>query len=124
MEMAIQMTSDQGYCGSLQSARELEAYALNKAATFLEDVQGHWYEDGSRIYLAEVLRYNHRLWNLFEVDAAESCGRLPDEIRQNILSLSNFIGRRTQDLMESPAPEKLNILIKINRTLAEGLQAN
>jgi flagellar protein FlaF len=105
------------------TGRELEASVLNKAATFLEEVQGQWQGDPSHGQLDEALRYNQRLWSLFQAEMVEGEDRLPVEVRQNILSLSAFVDKRTFEIMAYPAPEKLDILIKINRNLAEGLQA-
>jgi flagellar protein FlaF len=49
---------------------------------------------------------------------------LPEEIRQNILSLSVFVDRRIFEVMAYPAPEKLDILISINRNIAAGLRGD
>lgn len=104
------------------TGRELEASVLNKAATILEEVQGKWQGDESHGQLDDALRYNQRLWSLFHAEMVEGEDRLPVEVRQNILSLSAFVDKRTFEIMAYPAPEKLDILIKINRNLAEGLQ--
>ncbi len=48
----------------------------------------------------------------------------PIEIRQNILSLANFIDKTSVDIISDPQPEKVGILININRELAAGLFAS
>jgi flagellar biosynthesis activator protein FlaF len=122
MEMAMQIAAETMKIDDVQARRDLEAAVLNKAAEFLLDVQSHWHEEENNDYLTEVLKYNQRLWNLFLDEVVDDGDRLPDQVRQNILSLSIFIGERTVEVLKSPAPEKLDILIKINRGLAEGLQ--
>lgn len=120
--MTLQMIEtpqqDQGLVG-----RELEASVLNKAAAILEEVQGNWLESGSHAELDEALKYNQYLWRLFQSEMVESEDRLPVDIRQNILTLSAFVDKRTFEVMAYPAPEKLDILIRINRNLADGLQS-
>ncbi len=105
------------------SGRELEASVLTKAAEILEDAKGNWHNDDSHAYLDEALKYNQRLWTLFQAEMVEDESRIPAGIRQNILSLSTFVDQRTFEVMAYPAPEKLDILIQINRNLAEGLLA-
>jgi flagellar protein FlaF len=45
----------------------------------------------------------------------------PIEIKKNIINLASFIFKRTMDIMATPTPEKLNILISINMNIAHGL---
>jgi flagellar protein FlaF len=106
------------------AGRELEASVLNKAATLLEDVVGHWDEDGGHELLDTALKYNQSLWSVFQAELLDDGSHLPQELRENILSLSTFVDRRTFEVMAYPAPDKLSILIKINRSLAEGLMAH
>jgi flagellar protein FlaF len=49
---------------------------------------------------------------------------LPLEIKQNLLALSVFVDRRIFEVMAYPAPEKLDILININRNIAAGLRGD
>jgi flagellar protein FlaF len=106
------------------AGRELEAAVLNKAATLLEDVVGHWNEDEDHALLDNALRYNQTLWSVFQAELLDEANPLPPELRQNILSLSTFVDRRTFEVMAYPEPAKLDILIKINRSLADGLLAH
>ncbi len=106
------------------AGRELEAAVLNKAATLLEDVVGHWSEDGDHELLDNALKYNQTLWSVFQAELMDDANPLPSELRQNILSLSTFVDRRTFEVMAYPEPAKLDILIKINRSLADGLMAH
>lgn len=120
--LAMQMMTqeiDQG-TGEL-AGRELEAAVLNKAASLLEEAVGKWQEDTDHALLDSALKYNQALWSVFQAELLEDKGRLPEQLRENILSLSAFVDRRTFEVMAYPEPSKLEILININRGLAEGL---
>lgn len=106
---------------SVLTGRELEAAVLNKAATLLEEVVGKWQEDTDHALLDGALKYNQALWSVFQAELLEDTTQLPESLRANILSLSAFVDRRTFEVMAYPEPTKLEILININRGLAEGL---
>lgn len=124
--MGMQMVAQQMDVPMLDdlAGRELEAAVLNKAATLLEDVVGHWTEDADHELLDNALKYNQTLWSVFQAELMDEANPLPSELRQNILSLSTFVDRRTFEVMAYPEPAKLDILIKINRSLADGLMAH
>lgn len=103
------------------SARDTEAQALLEAARRLDAAAGS--EDNRDAYRA-ALRLNWRLWTIIQADISSEGSPLPDEIRQNILSLSVFIDRHTVKALAEPDRGKLNILIDINRNIAAGLMAN
>lgn len=107
---------------STLSGRELEASVLNKAALRLQDVQQHWSAPDHESMLDEALKYNQRVWSFFQSEVSQPDNPLPPEIKQNILALSVFVDRRIFEVMAYPAPEKLDILININRNLAAGLR--
>lgn len=124
--MGMQMVAQEMDVAMLDelAGRELEAAVLNKAATLLEDVVGHWTEDAGHELLDNALKYNQTLWSVFQAELMDGDNPLPPELRQNILSLSTFVDRRTFEVMAYPEPTKLDILIKINRSLADGLMAH
>lgn len=102
--------------------RELEAMVLSKAAVILQSVCNEW-DAGDRLErLDEALRYNQRLWTFLQVELAKDDNPLPLSIRQNLLTLSKFIDKRTFEIMASPAREKLDILVNINQNIAAGLR--
>lgn len=102
--------------------RELEASILTRSAARLSAVQNNWDAPNRDELLDEALRYNQRLWTLFQADLLEAGNALPVEIKRNLLSLSAFIDKRTFDVMSYPAQDKLDILININRNIAAGLR--
>jgi flagellar protein FlaF len=71
-----------------------------------------------------ALRLNWRLWTIIQADVSAEDSPLPEEIRQNILSLSVFIDRQTVKALADPDASKLRVLIDINRNIAAGLMAN
>lgn len=106
------------------SGRETEARVLTQAALKLIDCQKNWNAPDRNARLDEALRYNQRLWSIFQVELAKADNPLPANIKTNILLLSRFIDRRIFETMAFPSPEKLDIIIKINKNLAAGLRGN
>ena len=103
-----------------QSPRELEAAILMKAATRLQAIRDDW--DGRRPELVEALTYNRKLWTILVSSATEESNPLPVPIKQNLANLGIFIFNHTLAVMTQPAPERLGILITINREIAAGLR--
>lgn len=99
------------------NARNTEAQALLETARRLDAALGGDDRDAYRA----ALRLNWRLWTIIQADVASEESELPDEIRQNILSLSVFIDRHTVNALAEPAGRKLRVLIDINRNIAAGL---
>ena len=103
-----------------QSPRELEAAILLKAATRLQAIRDDW--DGRRRELFDALTYNRKLWTILVSSATEETNPLPVPIKQNLANLGIFIFNHTLAVMTKPAPERLGILITINREVAAGLR--
>ena len=61
---------------------------------------------------------------LAQMRYAQAESQLPQEVRQNIASLGVFVLSQTAELQIAPAPEKLDVLIRINRELAAGLRGS
>lgn len=101
--------------------RELEASLLVKAAVMLQTARDD--DSGSRSSLDLALDFNRRLWTVFASAVADPESPLPREIRNNIASLSVFIFDRTMEAISRPAPDKLSVLIAINREIAAGLRS-
>ncbi len=104
-----------------QNGRELESSLLSKAAILLQLCQDQWEQEGHAARLDDALRFNQRLWTFFQAELLEEGNPLPAPLRQDLLSLSSFVDKRTFDVMAYPAKDKLNVLININRQIAEGL---
>lgn len=103
------------------AGRDLEAHVLFKAMAKLQECQNAWDEPGLTIRLDEALRYNQRLWTFFQAELTEEGNSLPVSIKQDLLNLAKFIDKHTFGVMAAPEKAKLDVLININRNIAEGL---
>ncbi len=98
--------------------RATEAWALTETARRMSEAQ----REGAPIeQLLGAVRLNWRLWTIFQAEISDDSCPLATEIRENMLSLSNFVDKTCVDIISDPTPKKLDILISINRNLAAGL---
>jgi flagellar protein FlaF len=104
-----------------QSPRELEATILMKAATRLQMISDDW--DNKRHELDEALTYNRKLWTILVSSVTSEENPLPATIKTNIVNLGMFIFQHTLNLMVEPEPQRIGVLVNINRELAIGLRA-
>lgn len=109
---------------TIRSEREIDAYALTQSALKLRECQRNWTsmtgrERIDRLFAA--LNINSKLWSIFQAEISRDGNPLSKKVREDILSLSLFVDKRTKEIMCSPEPEKLTILIDINQNLAAGL---
>lgn len=103
------------------SPRELEATLLLRAAMRLQMVKDD-FEARKDKELDEALTFNRKLWAVFVNSmTAEDCP-WPAPIRSNMINLANFVFNRTIDLIVGATPQKLDVLININRNIAAGLR--
>ena len=104
--------------------RELEARALLKAAKAMVDLQEGWASEPSKDVIEEILNYNRQIWMMFYDAAIENDGgNRPNDLRSNIVNLSNFVFKREIEIMSEPQKGKFDILIHINKEIAAGLMA-
>lgn len=104
------------------SGRDVEAEVLTKAALKLKECQDNWVASGQGAKLEAALKYNQRVWTIFQAELAKPENSLPNTLKVDLLRLSAFIDKRTFETMAYPAPEKLAILININHNIAAGLR--
>lgn len=95
-----------------------ESWALTTAARKMleakerpDDIEG----------LTHAVRINWRLWTIFQAELIDQTSPMPAEIRGNLLSLAAFIDKQSTYILGDPKPEKLDVLININRQIAAGL---
>ncbi len=99
--------------------RNTEGWALLESARRLQDAQ----RNGAAESVLAAVRLNWRLWTIFQASLVDpECG-VPKELRGNMLSLANFIDRRSAEVIGDPLPEKLSALININLQIGGGLLA-
>jgi flagellar protein FlaF len=103
-----------------QSPRELEAHILLKAATRFQAIRDDW--DGRSKDLDEALTYNRKLWTVLVSSVTRPENPLPVAVKQNVVNLGLFVFNRTLSLMSDASPDRLVVLININRELAAGLR--
>ena len=106
------------------SGREIEAAVLTKAALKLKECQTNWDAEDRDEKLEEALKFNQRIWSIFQTEIAKEDNPLPAQLKRDLLSLSAFIDRRILDTMAYPSPEKLTIVIEINNNIAAGLRGS
>ena len=104
------------------SGREIEAAVLTKAARKLKACQDRWDTADRDEILDDALKFNQRIWSIFQSELSAEDNPLPKKLRLEILRLSVFIDKRIFETMAEPSPDKLNIIIDINNNLASGLR--
>ena len=106
---------------SNMSGREIEAAALTRCALMLSECRDNWDAPDREEKLNGVLRINQSVWSIFQGELTQKENLLPKKLKEDLLSLSIFIDKRTIQIMALQEPEKLNILIDINLNIAAGL---
>ena len=106
------------------SGRETEARVLTEAALKLKKCQERWDHPDNDIELDQALRYNQKIWSLFQAELEREDNPLPGKLKIDILRLAAFIDKRIFEVMAFPSPEKLNIIININQNIAAGLRGS
>ena len=104
------------------SGPEVEAAVLTKAATKLKHCQDNWHADGRETELNDALKFNQRMWSIFQGELEREDNPLQGGLRRDVLRLSAFVDRRILEIMAYPEPEKLSAIISINRNIAAGLR--
>lgn len=100
------------------SPRETEGRALLEAARRLDSSRQ---EPFDKSLMLETVRLNWRLWTIFQSEASSPESPLPDEIKANVVKLCNFVDKHTVQILSDADPDKLDVLININRNIAAGL---
>ncbi|PID73683.1 MAG: flagellar biosynthesis regulator FlhF [Desulfobacterales bacterium] len=103
--------------------RELESAVLLRSAERLTACKERCGDDDYEMRLLDALQKNQKIWAILQADIEKNVNGLEEDLRGNLLSLIRFIDRRTYELMADSRPDKLEILISINRNIAAGLAA-
>jgi len=107
---------------STMSGAETEARVLTKAASMLRECQAEWDVSGGDVQLTDALKYNQKIWTIFQGELARDDNPLPRQLKRNLLMLSALVDKRIFETMAYPAPEKLDMMIRINENIAAGLR--
>ena len=81
-------------------------------------------DNGDAAEMMEAVRLNWRLWTIFHSELLDPQNATAEDVKNNILSLAHFIDKHTVDYIADPASEKIDVLIGINRQLAEEKSAS
>ncbi|MAO90562.1 MAG: hypothetical protein CMM78_07780 [Rhodospirillaceae bacterium] len=95
-----------------------EGYALVELARRMDEAARNP-DDGAAI--RDVVRLNWRVWTIFQAELVDPECQTPREIRENLINLSNFIDKKSAELIGTPDASKLPVLININRQIGAGL---
>ena len=106
------------------SEREIDAYALTQSALKIRDCQQNWDMPERIDRLFEALRINSFLWSIFQAEISADGNPLPKQLREDLLTLSLFVDKRTKEVMCFPEPDKLTALINLNLNIAAGLKGS
>jgi len=104
------------------SPRAVEARALTLGAHKLIHCRDNWESDKTERLLAEALKYNQKLWSIFQADLSGPGNALPRRLKLDLLGLGAYVDKQIFLIMAYPSPEKLTPIIDINLGLAEGLK--
>jgi flagellar protein FlaF len=70
--------------------------------------------------LVEAVDWNKRLWRTLAADCMDDRNTLTEDVRAKIISLSLWVSKYSRRVTREKAP--IDPLIKINRTIMQGLQ--
>ncbi len=99
--------------------RSTEAWALAEASRRLILAARIIDDNGEALRAALVL--NQRLWSIFQASLIDPSCQLPRDIRDNVLALSILIDRHLMQRLADLDADKIQPIIDINRSIAEGL---
>ena len=105
-----------------ETHRETEARVLTQGALKLKHCMENWESVKKTKTLSDALRYNQRLWSIFQADLCSDDSPLPKDLRLNLLTLGSFVDRQIFAILADPVPEKLQSIIDVNLGLAAGLR--
>lgn len=109
------------------SPTQTEAWALTESArrimVAMVDAQksGDLEKPAANKLLREALRLNWRLWTIFQAELTLENSPVPEDIRQNVLTLAQFVDKQTPQCLAELKSSDIEGLININRNLAQGL---
>ena len=118
MSPSTEAASETSELDQTSDPRKVEIFALREIAQRLASAQKNPENEDEMLH---AVRLNWRLWTIFQVSLLEADCPLPEMIRNNILSLANFVDKHSADIIAAPAPTKLDVLIRLNHDLADGL---
>jgi len=107
----------------VESPRQRESALLMKAAAGLQRIKDEW-SSTTPEDLKAALTFNRKLWTIFMSAVTQEDSPLPHEVRQNIANLGMFVLNHTREIQLEldPQPNRLDVLVQLNRQIAAGLR--
>lgn len=112
------------------SPRHTEAWALTESARritlSLEKVEkaSDIEKPTAKRELRDNIRLNWRLWTIFQAELTLESSDVPLDIRQNMLTLCQYVDKQTVSCLAETTRAAVEPLIGINRNIASGLLGN
>lgn len=105
----------------LTNAREKDAFALTKAAVFLDKAKQ---DLDNEDLMAEALNNNFTIWATIRETVKSNDGSMPSEISENLMKISDFVIKTCIVLRDTMNESTIDTLINVNFNIAEGLLTN
>ncbi len=100
----------------VENGRQIEYRLLGQVTGALIAVQ---HETDKRKFFDAVM-WNQRVWDAFLHDLSDPENRLPESLKQQIISLCLWVRRETDAIIDGKSP--VDALIKVNRNIMDGLR--
>ena len=105
----------------LMQAREKDAFALTKAAIFLDKAKQ---DLSNEELMADALNNNFMIWATIRETVKSNGDSMPSEISENLMKISDFVIKTSLVLREQMNESTIDTLINVNFNIAEGLLTN
>ncbi len=100
------------------SVPEQEAFGLSRAAVMLDQAKQN---PDDKTALTSALNHNLELWVAIRAMVGRPESPLPEDAKNNLVKLSNFVADTTFKAAEGISDETIDTLININLQISEGL---
>ena len=100
------------------SVPEQEAFGLSRAAVMLDQAKQ---SPADKTALTSALNHNLELWVAIRAMVGRPESPLPEDAKNNLVKLSNFVADTTFKAAEGISDETIDTLININLQISEGL---
>ncbi|MCH8834311.1 MAG: hypothetical protein IH925_00015 [Proteobacteria bacterium] len=100
------------------SISEEEAFGLSRAAVMLDRAKQN---RADKAALAAALNHNLELWVAIQGIVARRDNDLPEKVKDNLISLGNYVADTTFKSADGLKDETIDTLININLQISEGL---
>lgn len=104
---------------TVQNSRDTEYRLLGQVTAGLMEAEENPADIKKRM---DVLVWNRQVWSVFRMDLYHPENGLPENLRAQLISLSNWIEQETFRILQQPALP-LDGLIDVNRNIMDGLKA-